>query len=307
MDLISLFRLVFLLRNIKPDVVLSYTAKPVIYGTIAAYLANVLHKVALIEGLGFAFTDSGSTLKLKRKIICLAVSFLYKLSLRKAQAVVFLNSDDIQDFVKLGLVDLKKVFCLGGIGVDLNHWPVSLPTLSPVTFLLVARLLHEKGVKEFADAAQLIKTNYPTVRFILLGGLDSNPGGIKQCDVEAWVDQGVLEWPGHVIVKPWMDQCSVFVLPSYREGVPRSTQEAMAIGRAVITTDSPGCRETVIDGFNGFLVPVKDSVALSKKMLKFVEDNSLIEKMGIASRKIAEERFDVHAINNKFREILHLT
>lgn len=132
-----------------------------------------------------------------------------------------------------------------------------------MTFLLAARLLREKGIVEYAEAARLVKALHPEARFVLLGGLDPNPGGLGQPEVQSWVTEGLLEWPGHVAVKPWLAQTSVYVLPSYyREGVPRSTQEAMAMGRAVITTHAPGCRETVDDGVNGFLVPVRDVPAL---------------------------------------------
>ena len=167
----------------------------------------------------------------------------------------------------------------------------------PITFLLAARLLREKGIVEYAEAARIVKSKYPDTRFILLGSVDPNPGSLNAEEVSKWVTERLLEWPGHVPVKSWMTQASVYVLPSYREGVPRSTQEAMAMGRAVITTDAPGCRETVVDGLNGFLVPVRDSVALAEAMMRFIKQPALIETMGKASRMLAEERFDVHKVN----------
>ncbi len=197
-----------------------------------------------------------------------------------------------------------RLFTWGGIGVDLDEWLPAPAVTTPVTFLLVARLLREKGIAEYADAAKLVKTLHPETRFILLGGLDPNPGGLSQSEVQAWVKEGLLEWPGHVVVKPWLAQTSVFVLPSYREGVPRSTQEAMAMGRAVITTDVPGCRETVISGTNGYLVPVRDAATLAEAMMQFIKNPNLIESMGRESRRMAEERFDVHKINARLLEIL---
>ena len=167
----------------------------------------------------------------------------------------------------------------------------------PITFLLVARMLREKGIEQFAEAAKKVKERHPETLFILLGGLDNNPGTISIENVNEWVKEGVLEWHGHVQVQPWMRQASVFVLPSYREGVPASTQEAMAMGRAIITTDVPGCRETVVDGQNGFLVPVRDANALAQAMLRFVENPELIVRMGQRSRQIAEEKYDVHKVN----------
>jgi glycosyltransferase involved in cell wall biosynthesis len=170
---------------------------------------------------------------------------------------------------------------------------------------MVARLLREKGIVEYARAAMIIKKKHPDTRFILLGGLDTNPGALSRDQVEQWAAAGILEWPGHVSdVSRWLAQTSVYVLPSYREGVPRSTQEAMAMARPVITTDVPGCRETVIDGENGFMVPVRNADALAAAMERFIMQPDLIEKMGQASRSIAEERFDVHKINQAIlREI----
>ena len=151
----------------------------------------------------------------------------------------------------------------------------------------------------------VIKQQYPHARFILLGGLDDNPGALSRQDVQAWADEGILEWPGHVPVQPWLAQASVFVLPSYyREGVPASTQEAMAMGRAVITTDAPGCRETVVDHVNGFLVPVRNPHVLAEKMRRFIEQPDLIVSMGEASRRMAEERFDVHKVNQRLIGVL---
>ena len=143
----------------------------------------------------------------------------------------------------------------------------------------------------------MIKERHLSTRFLLLGALDDNPGSLREADVQPWVQAGIIEWPGQVDVKPWLAQTSVFVLPSYREGVPRSTQEAMAMGRAVITTDAPGCRETVVDGVNGFLVPPRDVPALAAAMQRFIDEPALIARMGAESRRLAEERFDVRRAN----------
>jgi glycosyltransferase involved in cell wall biosynthesis len=166
-------------------------------------------------------------------------------------------------------------------------------------------LLREKGIVEFAQAAQRIKQRYPNTRFLLLGGLDTNPGALREHEVRSWADAGFLEWHGHVPdVRPYFAQTSVYVLPSYREGVPRSTQEAMAMARPVITTDAPGCRETVVQGVNGFLVPPRDVDALVAAMERFILQPELILSMGQASRKLAEERFDVHKINQRILEVI---
>ena len=207
------------------------------------------------------------------------------------------------------MVNPDKVRLLGGIGVLLDEWQPAPPVTQPVTFTLAARLLKEKGICEYAEAAKIIKRRYPRTRFILLGGLDTNPGALKREEVEKWVRDDILEWYGNVPdVRPYFAQTSVYVLPSYyREGVPRSTQEAMAMGRPVITTDAPGCRETVIDGVNGFLIPPRDPEALIKAMERFILRPELIIQMGNESRKLVEERFDARKQNQKFlREIMML-
>jgi glycosyltransferase involved in cell wall biosynthesis len=303
-DGLNTLRLALLLRHLRPDVTLCYFIKPVIFGTVAAWLASVPRRVAMIEGLGYVFTDSGKRQPLLRKLLRSLVSTLYRFALARAHKIIFLNSDDINEFVSAGLVQEAKVIKLGGIGVDLADWPLTKPFNQPITFLLVARLLREKGILEYVEAARLVKSHYPEVRFVLLGGLDTNPGSLGQSEVQAWVTEGLLEWPGHVAVKPWLVQASVFVLPSYREGVPRSTQEAMAMGRAVITTNAPGCRETVDEGVNGILVPVRDVPALANAMLRFVETPALIATLGLESRRLAEERFDVCKINARLLTIL---
>lgn len=296
-DGIDTIRLARLLRGLKVEAVLGYFIKPVIFGTFAAVMAGVPNRFCMIEGLGYVFTPLQDHEPVKRKMLRAVVAVLYKWSLKYAHKVFLLNDDDIAEMVNLGLLQRTQIVKLGGIGVDLAEWVPALPVNQPVTFLLAGRLLREKGILEYAEAARIVKQDYPGARFILLGGLDPKPGSLSADQVTAWVSEGLLEWPGHVPVKNWLAQTSVYVLPSYREGLPRSTQEAMAMGRAVITTDSPGCRETVVHGVNGFLVPVRDPEALAKTMVRFIEQPSLIETMGRASREMAVKRFDVHKVN----------
>ena len=306
-DLWDTLSLIQLLRRLSPDVTLTYQIKPVIFGTVAAYFAVVSRRIAMVEGLGYVFTASDVVLSLRRKVLRIGVSVLYKFSLALANRVIFLNHDDICEFVKAKLVAPAKVIHLDGIGVDLDYWESVPPCIEPVTFILVARLLREKGVVEFVEAARKLKAKYPALRFVLLGNIDLNPSSLKQSEVQAWVAEGLLEWPGHVDVKPWLNSSSVFVLPSYREGLPRSTQEAMAVGRAVITTDVPGCRGTVVEGVNGYIVDPKSAKQLADAMMKFVEFPSRILDMGIESRKMAESRFDERRINAQIIEILRGT
>jgi glycosyltransferase involved in cell wall biosynthesis len=306
-DAVDFLGLIATLRRIKPNVTFSYTIKPVIYGTLAAWVVGVPRRFAMIEGLGYAFTAPGEQEELKRRVVRTIAQFLYKLALRRATKVFFLNPDDLNEFVQKGLVHSEKAFLLGPIGVDLRAFTPAPPVSEPITFLLAARLLREKGVLEFVEAARRIKSKYSNTRFIVLGGLDTNPGAIPRKEVEGWVKEGLIEWPGHVAdVRPYLAQASVFVLPSYREGVPRGVQEAMAMARPIIATDAPGCRETVIPGVNGFLVPVRNVDALVSAMERFINEPELIERMGKESRRIAEERFDVHKINRVLLEAMGL-
>jgi glycosyltransferase involved in cell wall biosynthesis len=294
-DLQTFFALRRILRQIHPHIVLPYSVKAIIYGLLAA--GHVERRVVLMAGLGYAFTETNPSLR--RRLLRFVIKQMYRAALRRADAVLFFNPDDLREFCEESIINPEQAVLLGGTGVDLAQFSPQPPVLSPVTFTLAARLLREKGIEEFAEAARLIKQRYLNTRFLLLGGLDTNPGSLREVEVRRWVDEGVLEWPGHVPdVKPYLMQTSVYVLPSYyREGVPRSTQEAMAMARPVITTDVPGCRETVIDGINGFLVPPRDVDGLVAAMERFIRQPDLIITMGQASRKLAEERFDVQKIN----------
>lgn len=298
-DLVDMLRLVRTLRRLKPDATFAYFIKPVIYGSLAAWLAGVPRRYALVAGLGYVFTEDGAPPGWKRRLMQRIVSILYRAAFRTCDRVFFQNDEDAHHFIANGSLPAEKVVRVNGTGVDLAQYAPVPPVFRPITFLLMARLLREKGICEFADAARQVRVRHPDTRFILLGGLDPNPGGLAQDEIEAWVREGILEWPGPVEdVRLWIAQASVYVLPSYyREGVPRSTQEAMAMARPIITTNSVGCRETVEEGVNGFLVPVRDPKALSEAMLRFIEKPALIESMGRESRWLAEQRFDVHKIN----------
>lgn len=299
-DAADILRLAFILRRLGPDMTFAYAPKPVIYGTLAAWLARVPQRYALITGLGYAFAPPVGSESMKRRFLRDIVIRLYKAALKRADKVFFQNEDDRELFISAGAVSAGRSIRVNGTGVDLHRWSPAPPVSNcGVTFLLAARLLREKGVVEFVEAARLVKEAHHEVRFILLGGLDTNPGALSSAEIGSWVAEGIVDWPGHVPdVRPWLAEASVFVLPSYyREGVPRSIQEAMAMARPIITTDAPGCRDTVIDGNNGFLIPVRSAEALAAAMERFVLQPELIDSMGQASRRMAEERFDAREIN----------
>lgn len=298
------------IQEIKPDLVFSYFAKPVIFGTLAAKMVKVPKVIGMLEGLGYAFTDQPERQSKKTKFIKAIQIFLFKLSLPKLNKLIFLNSDDPQDLLKKYNITVKKSEILGGIGLNLDDYKyqeIEMRDFSlGLKFLFIGRLLKEKGIHDFVKAAKIVKSKYPNSRFTILGGIDhANMGALKQNELNKLVADGIIEYPGYVSnVKDWISNSDVFVLPSYREGVPRSTQEAMAIGRAIITTDVPGCRETVVDGENGFLVPKWNPEALAEKMIYFIEHPEQICIMGNESHKIAIEKFDAEKVNQKLLKIL---
>lgn len=295
-----------LLAQHRPDLCFSYFIKPVIYGTLAARLAGVPRRFGLIAGLGFAFTEDSDQSR-RRRLMQYAIARLARLASRRITLLMFQNSDDMSEFVDRRIVRRHKAELTGATGVDLDEWPQLPFPPGPVTFLLAARLLQDKGIRDYVAAARLLRRQHPDTRFLLLGGLDDNPAAIARQEVEGWVAEGLIEWPGHTAVKPWLAQSHVYVLPSYyREGVPRSTQEAMAFGRPVITTDAPGCRETVDEGVNGYLVPPRDPAALAEAMRRFVDSPDLIPALGRESRRLAEARFDVHRQNARLLGLMGL-
>lgn len=295
-DLRTLAALVNLMRREKPEAVLGYAAKPVIFGTIAAAIAGVERRYALVTGLGYAFTPGPGA---KRGLVRSAMMRLYRTAFRRATKVFFQNNDDAVLFRELRLLPPNlQVVVVNGSGIDLTSFqPAPLPP-GPTRFLLVARMLSAKGIREFVAAARMMRAQHPDAEFHLVGGLDSNPDSIPAEEVRGWHDEGTVVWHGEVTdVRPHIAASHVFVLPSYREGTPRSVLEAMAMARPIVTTDTPGCRETVIEGENGFLVPTHSVEPLAAAMERFVGDAALIERMGQSSRQLAERKFDVNKIN----------
>ena len=330
-DLVTLLDLIRLVQRVKPDIVLSYTIKPVIYGGLAARLCGVQNIFSMIEGLGRAFMPRES---FTHMLSALAAKGLYRIGLPGSIRVFFLNPDDLNQFVKAGYVPAQKAVLLNGIGIDLAYYrKEQLPEPSCFRFLMIARLLKDKGVREYVAAANIVRAYRQDVEFVLVGGLDENPSSIRQEELDTWQRDGLIDYVGYMDdVRPLIRDCHVYVLPSYREGTPRTVLEAMATGRAIITTDAPGCRETVClkdegggqrtedrgqkseigdqqpttnnrqlatmkIGRNGILVPVKDAAALAEAMEFLLTHPEQIAIMGRESRRYAEERYDVHQVN----------
>jgi glycosyltransferase involved in cell wall biosynthesis len=296
-DLALLRALLRLMRAERPDAVLAYTAKPVIYGLLAAAAADVPRKVALITGLGFAFLPARSVLQ---SLLQRITRGLYRRALRHADVVLFQNGDDERVFRDLGLlrpgVDVRRV---AGSGVSLGRYARQPLPPGPPRFLLIARLLIDKGVGEYLDAAAQLHAEGTGVRCELVGPLEAHPAAIDAARIERAVAAGAIVWHGAVRdVRPHLADCHVYVLPSYREGMPRTVLEAMAVGRPIITTDAPGCRETVEPGVNGALVPVADGDALYRELKRFAGlPRAELERMADASHAMAAAKFDVGNVN----------
>jgi len=309
-DIKSTFLLTQKIKKIDPDIVFSYFSKPIIFGTIAAKIAKIPKVVGMLEGLGFAFTEQPEGLSNKAKIIKAIQVALYKIALPKLDNLILLNADDNRDLLEKYSIVVKNIHILGGIGIDLKQYsyqPVS-NYKENIKFLFIGRLLKEKGIYEFVSAAKIVKRRYPQAEFTILGAIDEyNPGALKRSELEQLISSGIINYHGYVNnINEWITQSHVFVLPSYREGFPRSTQEAMAIGRAILTTDVPGCRETVINGVNGFLIERWSSISLAQKMIYFIENPDEIKRMGQESYKIAKKKFDVNQVNIHLLNILGL-
>ena len=301
-DVKYLIRLWKLCKKERPDVTFGYTVKPVIYGAIAAKLAGVKHKVSMVTGLGYSFTAQTT----KAKILRMVVSLLYRLGFACADTVVFQNNDDRQQLVSLRLLKQEKTRLVNGSGVDMNAFAVAdFPQTT--TFFMLSRLLKSKGIAEYLSACEKVKQQYPDVRFALLGKYEYEmQDAVDKEYVEQLIERGIIErYEETNDVRPYYAACSVYVLPSYREGTPRTVLEAMAMGRPIITTDAPGCRETVIDGENGFLVPVKDADALAEKMCYFIEQPALLKTMGEKSHTLCTERFAIEKVNAKMLTYLN--
>lgn len=301
-DAKSLFQLINFFNEIKPDIVLAYTIKPIIWAGIAARITGVPNFHGLVTGLGYVFQGTGGIRSALKKI----VTMLYKLSLNKSKSVIFQNHDNRSTFLESNLVAESKTHVVSGSGINLTHFKhTALP--KQCRFLLIARLLRDKGIYEYIEAAKLVKEKYPEIHFDLVGPVDPSPNAISLEEVQSWHTMGIINYCGEQKdVRPFIESSSVFVLPSYHEGVPRTVLEAMSMRRPILTTDAPGCRETVKNGVNGWLVDVGSSKLLAEKMIWFVENQSELENMATESLKYAEDRFDVKKVNSDLLKILGL-
>lgn len=298
-NLRTLAELLRLLRREKPDLAIFYTVKPNIFGASAAKMAGT-PAIATVEGLGYAATAP----PFFRQIIF----WLYRLAFRFVKKVVFLNHDDRAEFLYHHVVPPHKTLVIKGTGVDTTHfYPEENAAPEPI-FLFIGRLLSDKGIREFVRAAALVKQSAPQARFQILGSPDAgNPASIEPAELLHWIENQSVEYLGPTDdVRPFIARAGVVVLPSYREGMPRVLLEGMAMGKPIITTDSVGCRETVDEGRNGFIVPSENADALAEAMLRFLRLPLAVQlEMGRHSRQKAATEFSNSVVLPQYLQLIH--
>ena len=301
-DLAALMRLRRILVDERPDAVLSFTIKPVLYGSVVARWVGVPTVVSMITGMGSMFLGNN----LRKRMLLPLIHSAYRVALLRNQSVLFQNAEDLDYFLEKRLLRREQALRTNGSGVNLSEFKRASAEVIKGSFLLIARMIEAKGVREFASAARSVKARFPDSKFTLIGPTDNDSSAISRAEIADWEREGFIEYAGEQPdVRPFLARAEVYVLPSYYfEGVPRSILEALAMGKPIITTDWRGCRDTVEPGVNGFLVPPRDAGALASAMERFLDDPALSASLGSASRRLAEEKFDVVRVNREVMQVL---
>jgi len=301
-DLKTFGELFRFLKEEKPDKVFAYQAKTVVYGSIAARFNGITEVYPLIAGLGSIFRGTS----FKNKIVKIIMKIEYWIACKCSKKVLFQNNDDKNEFVNNNLIKDIKAVIINGSGVNLEKFqPTPLPTEPAMLF--IGRLIKDKGIIEYLEACKVVKSKYPKLRCLLVGPYDSNPSALKPEELQPYIDNEIVEYFGEQSdVRPFIAQCSTFVLPSYHEGTPKTVLEAMAMGRSIITTNAPGCRETIADGINGYLVAVNDIYGIVEKMEHLISNFITVQEMGDASLKIVTTKYDVKIVNQAILQTMGL-
>lgn len=290
------------MKNEKPDKVFAYQAKTVVYGSLAAKAIGITEVYTLIAGLGSIFRGDG----FRSKIIKIIMKVEYLLAFKASKKVFLQNNDDKDELIKNRIIKAEKITVINGSGVNLDEF-LPRPVLDTSVFLFIGRLIKDKGIVEYLEACKRIKNEYPQVECLLVGPFDSNPSALQKEELQSYIDKGIIEYFGEQDdVRPYLNRCSTYVLPSYHEGTPKTVLEAMAVGRAIITSDAPGCKETVVHGHNGYLVPIKDIDAVYEKMKLLVNNHILSKYMGERSLELAREKYDVKIVNRAIMNTMGL-
>ncbi len=280
-------------KELKPDMCFLYMSKPIAFGGAAAIIAKVPEINILVNGLENAYYRH----TLKDFIVRQVMNFFYYVVSHRSKCVFIQNSDDAKFFLRKKLSKPKNTYVVNGSGVDMEHF-ARVPIPDKPVFLMVARLLWSKGIREYLSAIKIVKGTYPEAHFMLVGGLDNNDEAITEEELETCIKNYDIEYCGFASdVRPYIERASVFVLPSYHEGTPRSTLEAMAMGRAILTTTAPGCNDTVEEGVNGYKVPVGDSRLLAERMCELITDSEKRAMMGEKSYQICKNKYEVSLVN----------
>jgi glycosyltransferase involved in cell wall biosynthesis len=301
-DVYSIYQLIKLFRLLKPGVIHNVGLKISLISSIAAFIARVPVVINAYTGLGYVFSSNDM---LARVIRLLLNSPLKYLNHRASTWVVFQNEDDEALFENSNLINKERTLLIKGSGVDVNEFPFSDELPGQLKVMLASRLLWDKGVGEFIEASRQLKISYPEVTFVLVGDVDEqNPLSLTKEIIDSWVNEGFIEWWGHKQNMPEVLKLAhIVALPSYREGLPKVLLEAASIGRALVATDAPGCREIVRDGVNGFLVQAKESKCLAEAIEKLILNKELRTQMGLKSREIIETELSSEIINKQFIEL----
>ena len=296
-DLGTFLRYLMLMIRVRPDAVIAYTQKPIIYGGLASRLCGIDRYYVLMSGLGYVYSSEADRRPMLRRI----VSRLYAAGVRKAKTIFVFNGDDRRMMMETGIIDTgQNVVQVPGSGIDTGYFSKAPLPDGPPAFIMISRLMRDKGVADYIEAARRIKAKRPEVRFTLVGRYETeNPTGYSKQEVDGWVEEGLVEHvPETRDVRPFLARAHAFVLPSYyREGLPRTILEALSTGRPVITTDMPGCREPIEQGVNGWVVSPKSPDELAEAMLRLIEDRELARRMSDAARETAARCYDVDIVN----------